>query len=452
MAVVGSKIKLEKKLNEGAYGSIYSCTDEHGNLLAAKCIRSGKFGISEILEANIMATMKHPNINSAISIQAKSAGLYIVQDLALSDLAKFTRKTHANTRICGEDLKRMIFNVIRGLAFFHENNMIHGDMKASNLLYYSNGEVKITDFSFSAKVWDQSTKFNHPVGTSTHRAPENLQKREWSYPLDIWALGCTIFELVYGMSLFPYQGEIQTDEKMLLCLYDWFEAVNQWRLDGDYVNVYHTNVVTSRNDCNNNVNNTACNKEAQSSQMNQTVTGKSKGGMEGGIGQTPPGSPITSHSIKFEKFRLPEEWGSTDNIEINRLIVSMLRYKAEDRPKIQEIIDNSWFNSCRDSCQCQVVRPKYNGTEMNSRLRDQFTMFVREACISGILEELTMILFIGCTAIKNLTLRIRFFGCLWIAYKLMGVDPKSEKMGNISDYVIFDAERIICNTLKFRLC
>lgn len=108
--------------------------------------------------------------------------------------------------------------VLCGLVFLHRQHIVHGDIKPSNLVLLSNGVVKIIDFGVSYRLDATKTDFlplSMQPGTTSFMAPEffqinpsqGLNYRNRKYPprkeiryntkVDIWALGCTLLNLLF---------------------------------------------------------------------------------------------------------------------------------------------------------------------------------------------------------------------------------------------------------------
>ena len=205
-----STITLDKQLGKGGFGTVYLCRNENNEELAVKCIKTKDFGIPSLIEASIMSVIQHPNLTQALKIHSTPQMLYIVQELAISDLSVYRSKNQL-------DQNTMILwthSIIQGLACLHRYDIIHGDLKASNILVYSNNNIKITDFTLSTnRKWSN----NYRPCTQTHRPLEVWMGEKWNESVDIWALGCTIFELVYGKSLFVKQDK----DASINALIDW---------------------------------------------------------------------------------------------------------------------------------------------------------------------------------------------------------------------------------------
>lgn len=218
-------ITLDKPLGKGAYGTVYLCRDENGEELAVKCIKTQDFGIPSLIEASIMSVIHHPNLSKAIKIHSTPEKLYIVQELAISDL----RIYRLNNEITEELTYRWVHMICQGIRCLHKHDIIHGDIKASNILVYPGERIKISDFTLATNTkW----RNNYRPCTPTHRPLEVWLGNTWDKSVDIWALGCTIFELVYGKTLFVNQ----TRDASINALLDWYNYLPvQYRYSEIYV-------------------------------------------------------------------------------------------------------------------------------------------------------------------------------------------------------------------------
>ena len=114
-----------------------------------------------------------------------------------------------------ENVLRNIFKKILNVtAYLHLNGVVHRDIKPENILIkpatlFSKAEVKLIDFSVAAflDVEQINSTISHDclmsdrTGTMAYRAPETFNQMEYTEAVDVWAIGCTLFECTLGRRL-----------------------------------------------------------------------------------------------------------------------------------------------------------------------------------------------------------------------------------------------------------
>lgn len=79
----------------------------------------------------------------------------------------------------------------------HAQDVIHRDIKPSNLFLTASEDLKIGDFGLSRPIDDaEALMATTSCGTPYYMSPEQVRQLEYSYPVDVWACGCVIFELL----------------------------------------------------------------------------------------------------------------------------------------------------------------------------------------------------------------------------------------------------------------
>ncbi|XP_076356667.1 dual specificity mitogen-activated protein kinase kinase 1-like [Tachypleus tridentatus] len=105
-------------------------------------------------------------------------------------------------RIPEEILGKVTVVVLKGLNYLRENHQImHRDVKPSNILVNSRGEIKICDFGVSGQLIDSMA--NSFVGTRSYMSPERLQGTQYTVQSDIWSLGLSLVEMAIGRYPIP---------------------------------------------------------------------------------------------------------------------------------------------------------------------------------------------------------------------------------------------------------
>jgi len=99
-------------------------------------------------------------------------------------------------------LRKITYAVLRGLSYLREKHqIIHRDVKPSNILVNSAGEIKICDFGVSGQLIDSMA--NSFVGTRSYMSPERLQGSQYSVASDLWSLGLSLLEMALGCYPIP---------------------------------------------------------------------------------------------------------------------------------------------------------------------------------------------------------------------------------------------------------
>jgi len=100
------------------------------------------------------------------------------------------------------ELRRVAEQMLRGLAYLHEQRQVHRDLKPANVLLNSQGAVKISDFGISSQLEATGELCSTFVGTTCYMSPERLRAEAYSYSSDIWSFGLILLELASGA--YPY--------------------------------------------------------------------------------------------------------------------------------------------------------------------------------------------------------------------------------------------------------
>ena len=149
-------------------------------------------------EIAILSKLDHPNIVKFYSTFADNGTLYIVLESGYIDLftvaCKFPGRKLPECRI----RYNVVEPIARALQYIHSKGIIHRDVKPENILVMSSGQTKLCDFGLATY---KSSECSLHCGTRGFMAPE-MTGRPYDEKVDIWALGCVIYELIYGTSYY----------------------------------------------------------------------------------------------------------------------------------------------------------------------------------------------------------------------------------------------------------
>jgi len=113
--------------------------------------------------------------------------------------------------------RHFVRQILQGLNYLHERDIIHRDIKGANILVDNKGGIKISDFGISKKVEDgipallSGAKLHRPSlqGSVFWMAPEVVKQTSYTRKADIWSVGCLVVEMLTGQHPWPLMNQMQ---------------------------------------------------------------------------------------------------------------------------------------------------------------------------------------------------------------------------------------------------
>jgi serine/threonine-protein kinase PRP4 len=96
----------------------------------------------------------------------------------------------------------VIKDIILGLNFLKKNKVVHADLKPENILFYNNLSLHVVICDFGISMDISKVNMNYNIQSMWYRAPEIIFHFKYDYSIDVWSMGCIIFEIIYGKALF----------------------------------------------------------------------------------------------------------------------------------------------------------------------------------------------------------------------------------------------------------
>jgi serine/threonine-protein kinase len=189
-------------------GQVLLARDEGlaGRLVAIKVMLAGGAGSQGLawFQREMLATskMQHPNIVTLFTTGVHNGKPFMVMEyLEGEDLGRTARLLGA------DEVARIGRETCAALEYAHAQGVVHRDIKPGNIIMCKNGLVKVTDFGVAkALSASQATVSGSVVGTPGYMAPEQWLGEPAAAGFDIWATGCTLYELLAGRRAREYSA------------------------------------------------------------------------------------------------------------------------------------------------------------------------------------------------------------------------------------------------------
>ncbi|KAI7742444.1 hypothetical protein M8C21_006773, partial [Ambrosia artemisiifolia] len=145
-------------------------------------------------EVSLLSQLQHENIVRYLGTDKDDSKLYIFLDLATgSSLAKL----YQNYELRAPQVSAYTRQILSGLNYLHDRNVVHRDIKCANILIDATGSAKLADFGLAKTI--ALNGISYCKGTAYWMAPEvviNRSNKGYGLAADIWSLGCTVLEML----------------------------------------------------------------------------------------------------------------------------------------------------------------------------------------------------------------------------------------------------------------
>ncbi|KAL3539115.1 hypothetical protein ACH5RR_002481 [Cinchona calisaya] len=203
-------LKFEYKVASGSYGDLYKgiyCSQE----VAIKILKAERLN-SElqkefVQEVYIMRKVRHKNVVQFIGACTRPSNLCIVTEfMSGGSVYDYLHKQKGTFKL--PTLLKVAIDVSKGMNYLHQNNIIHRDLKAANLLMDENEVVKVADFGV-ARVKAQTGVMTAETGTYRWMAPEVIEHKPYDQKADVFSFGIVVWELLTGKLPYEYLTPLQ---------------------------------------------------------------------------------------------------------------------------------------------------------------------------------------------------------------------------------------------------
>lgn len=211
-----STYMLLKEIGEGSFSIVHRAVNRRtSQMCAVKCCK-----VSQALaeEERLLRTFSHPNLVQLHGVYKRSSHLhYVVMDyLKDGDLCDLLIERQ---RLTETESRRLIRQVVEGLAYLHRRCVLHRDIKPENILIHGN-LVKIADFGLAKELEKPTSKLTQGCGTLEYAAPEVLCGQPYGLKSDVFSLGIVLYVLLFGAFPFSVESAAALQQKEPFLLHD----------------------------------------------------------------------------------------------------------------------------------------------------------------------------------------------------------------------------------------
>jgi len=215
--MIGKKIlhyNILEKLGEGGMGVVYLAEDTKlERKVAIKFLPSHIADNSDErkrfeIEAKAAAALNHPNIATIHAIEETAEEIFLVMEYIHGQELKSLVGAQHDAPLKINQIIDYAIQIAEGLQSAHSKDVIHRDIKASNIMISSDDKVKIMDFGLAKfRGRAEITKVGTTIGTVAYMSPEQAHGDDVDHRSDIWSFGVVLYEMLSGH--LPFKGSYE---------------------------------------------------------------------------------------------------------------------------------------------------------------------------------------------------------------------------------------------------
>ncbi|MBS1812637.1 MAG: serine/threonine protein kinase [Acidobacteria bacterium] len=198
--IFSKEYRIVDVIGEGGMGRVYRALQTSRNrVVAVKVLTATDLKAVQraVNEARIQQGLRHPNIVEFYEqVEWDNRPCLVMEYVEGVTLAEHLKQRGA---MPVAQALAIFSQIVSAVAYIHEHNIIHRDIKSANIRLTANGRAKLLDFGIAKNEFTpQLTQTGFVVGTVEYLAPEQINSGKADERSDIWALGILLFEMLTG--------------------------------------------------------------------------------------------------------------------------------------------------------------------------------------------------------------------------------------------------------------
>jgi len=211
---------FKKEIGEGAFSKVYQA--EHNKThkqvaikhIEKKMLKDDKAWRRLLHEITFLKECNHPNVLQLYEVYISDTNISLVTEFCQG--GDLFERVYQESPMPEVDAAQIFKQIMTAVSFLHSKGISHRDLKPENILFRTTdvySPVVLADFGFSFKH-DSREKFMHSdVGTPDYAAPEIL-RLSYTNAVDIWACGCILYCMLFGLPPFCADSGAETLRKI----------------------------------------------------------------------------------------------------------------------------------------------------------------------------------------------------------------------------------------------
>ena len=213
--LIGGRFELRQVLGEGGMGQVFKAWDtELERFVAIKTLLtqflSDPAALDEMKqEVRISQRLNHPAIVAVYDYRVHERTPYIIMEFVDGVPLHHHLFRQPQRKLDEPAVLALVDLILAGVGYAHERGVVHRDLKPANIMVQSAGGVKLMDFGIAAAIKATYTRVTGRTSglTIQYSSPEQINGEAPSASMDIYSLGCVLYEMLTGHPPF-YQGEV----------------------------------------------------------------------------------------------------------------------------------------------------------------------------------------------------------------------------------------------------
>lgn len=187
-------------VGEGSFGRVYKARNRSSDeIVALKVIRKCGRSVNELTslrsECEIQRQLHHPNIILMYESFETDAEIVVVTEFVKKGLHELLDEEGYFSE---QKAQNIVCDLVSALYYLHSHRVLHRDLKPQNVLIGDSGVAKLCDFGFARSMSRGTHVLTSIKGTPLYMAPELIEESPYDHNVDLWSLGCIVYEMLVG--------------------------------------------------------------------------------------------------------------------------------------------------------------------------------------------------------------------------------------------------------------